>query len=168
MHATARWSRTEGSGVRVLRGAGLGLGAAVVAGHAALFAERLRDATLAEPAVALRWALSGLLVAAAAVAQRRLDAATRRRAAGVLSLAALALHFGGPSPAGVADPLAALIATLPTGLIVGAAGALRHRGPRLAARREGERCLPPRRLAPIAIGRSRATARALPRPPPIA
>lgn len=157
-----------GTAARALRVAGSVVGAAVVAGHAALLLERLRDATIGEPAVAARWALSALIVAAAATAHRRLEPVARRRAGGVLVLAALALHFGGPAAPSGSEPLATLLATLPVGLVAAAAWTVAssvrpHTAP---ARPSGPR---PPRLA-VSLGRlhAKAVARALPRPPPVA
>jgi len=150
-----------------LRLAGLGAVAALAALHLEILAERLRDESLAEPAVALRWLLAAALLGAASAVRRRGVALLRGRAGLVLALAVLLLHVGAPSSSGTTPDLTALLAALPAGIALGgvvAGAAWRGRAPaRRLAPRSGDARRDRRSRRPSLGG---LQSHFVPRPPP--
>jgi len=79
----------------------LGAGLLLLAFHGALFAERLHDATITDPVVALRWLGAGVLGLAAWRLHRRGAPLLRGRSGLVLALLVTLLHVGAVPPATV-------------------------------------------------------------------
>jgi hypothetical protein len=135
-----RQGQPQGRGIRrpsratwPRRVASFGLLAAVgalAAHHLLLFAQRVLDRSLLDPAVALRWSLSFLLVAGLVALARRGVRLGNPRTAGTVTLLVLLLHLGLAGPASQpttaeAPPFAApvgLLAVVPVAVVlVGAA-----------------------------------------------
>ena len=124
---------------------GLALSATLVAFHGGLLWQRVLDGSLLEPAVALRWVLSTLLVFALLRLWCLGLPLLRGRSAAVLWLVVLLLHAGGPAAVQPAvEPVTSLVlltaalaalAVLGAGAVGAAAGSAADA--RLAARRRG-------------------------------
>ena len=127
------------------------LAAVVAAFHAELLLGRIRDASIAEPLVALRWLVALAVVATAGALRRRGLGLLGSRAGAVLAVAVLVLHGGVVPPAALVDGAEELLVALPVGLAALAFAALaapaRERGGLLAstARRLRRPPDPPRR-----------------------
>jgi hypothetical protein len=109
----------------LLRALGRVSALALVAFHLGLFAGRLLDGSLLDPAVAVRWTLAGALAGLATVYRARGLPLCAGRSGVVFWLLALLLHLGGAPlsieavdellvslPIGVAAPLAVALAAL--------------------------------------------------------
>lgn len=151
--------------VRSVLGAGA---AALVVFHAALFAGRLRDASIAEPRVAASWLGAVALVVAAALLRSRGYSLFRGRSGFAFWTVVLLLHLGFTpgAPALRAEQLLGLPLELAAGALLAATaialGLSGTRGtapPTLAIRPR------PRARSPLALGA--VPARFAPRPPPL-
>lgn len=134
--------------------------------HAWLFTGRLRDASIREPEVLLRWLLGAALIGLALAFQRRGHSIVRGRSAIVFWVLALLLHIGPlPAPAlseaqgALALPLA-LAASFLIAVLAALTAPLRGR-PRLERVRRSAFSFHDGALAPLAL-------RFAPRPPPAA
>lgn len=110
-------SRSRIGASPVVRWSLAALAAVVTWFHAEILVARLRDASITEPMVAVRWLLSVAALAVTGELARRGGALLRGRAGVVLAIAVLVLHAGAaPMPAGV-DGRAELLAASPVGLL---------------------------------------------------
>ncbi len=140
---------------------------ALVGFHAWLFAGRLRDASLTQPEVQLRWALAAALLGLALFFRRRGLSLLRGRPAIVFWLLALLLHLGPvPLPATL-GPVTGLLVALPWALAAPLVALLGRRFARSMApqyRRSHRREAPRARHASLLVRSPRSS----PRPPPAA
>ena len=159
-----------------LRGAAIGFvrfgAGALVAFHVWLFAGRLRDDSLLEPGVAVRWLLAFALVGLAVLFRRQRLPLGSGRSGVVFWLLALLLHLGGTPLPFPDDPAAELLVALPLGVaaplvLALAAARFAGRAPLATARTRARRAgwTPPRRVAILLAG---LASHVVPRPPPAA
>ena len=157
-------SSRESAWPRSLRAVGYAAVLGLVGFHAWLFAGRLRDASIREPEVLLRWLLAAALLGLALVFKRRGHSIVRGRSAIVFWVLALLLHVGplpvpavSEAPGALVLPLA-LAAPFVIGLLAGLALPLGARLHRQWTRRP-VRSFHDGALTPLAL-------RFAPRPPP--
>lgn len=142
---------------------------ALMLAHALMLAARLRDASIVEPAIALRW-MGAFGVALLAVEFRRRGLPLLRGRSGLVFAPLVLLLHVGASPDPALHPRAgALLVEAPIGLaaavLIGRIGNLLRRRGRIVRPAPGRRArrTPPRRLRFAADG---LLAARLPRPPP--
>lgn len=163
----ARNLRWVGGMGRIARMATLGGVAFLIAFHGWLFAGRLLDGELLEPAVALRWMASVFLVAALLGLRRAGVPLVRGRRALVFWVSVLLLHWSATPMAERSLATGELLIAAP-GAVALATGAVLLLG---AARRRRRAHRPPRLAGPAAVPPHVPAARWLPlalaaRPPP--
>lgn len=93
------------------------LAAAITYAHAEILVARLRDASITEPAVAVRWLFSAVALGATVWLGRRGGARFRGRAAVVLAIGMLVVHAGAAPVPATAAGHGELLAAMPIGLV---------------------------------------------------
>jgi len=111
-------SRSRIGASPVVRWSLAALAAVVTWLHAEILVARLRDASIIEPIVAVRWLLSAVALAATGWLARRGGELLRGRAGIILAVAVLVLHAGATPVPAVVGGHSELLAAMPVGLLV--------------------------------------------------
>jgi len=145
--------------------------AVVVVQHGLLLVERLRDDSIAEPLVALRWGLAAIALGLAAIYRRRGLTVFSGRSGLAFWLLGLLLHVGATPVPAVGIPSENLLVALPIGIVTTLAvafGASRIAAILIARSQPGSApkpvLRPPRALPAAPV----LSLRFAPRPPPAA